>query len=112
MTDQDNNHLRTYRRTNDLGFTEISTVFPVLPNVEEPPTPKLKKIINTTKKIGWRFWMFLTGVAVVIGWIISNHTQIRTLYDTYQPSTNLPKLPPVINDNKGQEKKPSASNPP
>jgi hypothetical protein len=110
MTDQDNDLPRTYRRTNDLGFTETSTVFPVLPDAEEPPTPKLDKIINTTKKIGWRFWLILgTVISSIIGfvaWMVINHSQWRSVYDTYQDSLGLPKLPPLIDNNPSQEKKP------
>jgi hypothetical protein len=94
---------QTYHHTNDLGFTETSTVFPVLPDVEEPT---LGKVSKSTKKIWVMFCLILTTILGFVTWIVLHHKEWRSFYDTYQQSLHLPKLPKLpklplmINDDK------------
>ena len=56
--------------------------------------------------IGWRFWLLVGVIVSLVTWLIANHNAWRSVYDTYQPSLDLPKLPPVIDNNPSEEKKP------
>lgn len=58
---------KTYQHMNDLGFTETSTAFPVLP---EPPL--YTRAIETIR-IGWGKLVAFLGVLIAIIWAIATH---------------------------------------